>query len=328
MIRVRGLEKTFKVHEKEAGLKASIRSLFIRNWIEKRALDGVDLEIGPGEVVGLVGANGAGKTTLVKILAGIIYPSAGEVEVLGYTPSDRKNEFRRRISLIMGQKAQLWWDLPASDSFLLLKEIYQIPEKVYSDNLNRLSLELDVKHLLNIQIRRLSLGERMKMELIAALLHQPRVVFLDEPTIGLDFTAQKAIRRFLLKYREEFNPAMIITSHYMEDIQQLCQRIVIIKEGKFVFDGPLRQVSEQHIQHKVLRVRIADWEAKKSQFESLVHSSFLRSDSDFLLFQVGKENVARAATELMQLGSLLDLSIEEEDVADVIESLMKREIQA
>ena len=237
MIKVENLHKTFKVHKKEPGLKASGKSLFSRKWIEKKALVDVSLSIGEGEILGLVGANGAGKTTLVKILSGIIHPTSGTTHVLGFNPWERHNDFRKQIALIMGQKAQLWWDLPAEDCFLLLREIYQIPKKQYEENLSFLSNTLNISDQMNIQIRRLSLGERMKMELIAALLHNPRVVFLDEPTIGLDLTAQRAIRQFLLNYRQKHRPAMILTSHYMEDIEQLCERIIILRQGSVVYDG-------------------------------------------------------------------------------------------
>ena len=207
MIQVEKLSKTFTVHRKEPGLAGSIRSLFRREYVDKHAVREVSFTVGEGEIVGLVGANGAGKTTIVKMLAGIIYPTAGGASVLGYTPWERDNRFRRQIALIMGQKAQLWWDLPAADCFLLLKEIYQIPEEQYRATLNYLAEVLEVREELQVQIRRLSLGERMKMELIAALLHAPRVVYLDEPTIGLDLTAQRAIREFILRYRADHHPA-------------------------------------------------------------------------------------------------------------------------
>ncbi|MHC4162708.1 MAG: ABC transporter ATP-binding protein, partial [Planctomycetota bacterium] len=225
MIRVHELSKTFYVHKKAPGLRASLKSLFRRERVAKHAVAGVSLEVKEGEIVGLLGPNGAGKTTLVKMLAGIIHPTAGEAQVLGFTPWERDNRFRRQIALIMGQKAQLWWDLPAADCFLLLKEIYRVRDAEYKETLAYLTGVLDVEQQLNIQIRRLSLGERMKMELIAVLLHRPRVVFLDEPTIGLDLSAQRSIRDFILRYREEHKPAMILTSHYMEDIQRLCERI-------------------------------------------------------------------------------------------------------
>ena len=231
MIEIEGLSKTFRVHKKAPGLRGSIRALFKREHVEKRAVQEVSFGVAEGEILGLVGSNGAGKTTLVKMLAGIIHPSAGQARVLGFEPWKRANPFRRQIALIMGQKAQLWWDLPAADGFLLLKEIYGVQAADFNETLEELASMLAVEDLLTTQVRRLSLGERMKMELIAALLHRPKVVFLDEPTIGLDLTAQRAVREFLLAYREKHRPAMIITSHYMEDIERLCERIVILRTG-------------------------------------------------------------------------------------------------
>ena len=255
MIQVKNLHKEFKVHKKEPGLLGSIEALYRRKWTTKEAVKNATFSVTGGEILGLVGANGAGKTTIVKMLAGIIHPTSGEISVLGHRPWERKNEFRKRIALIMGQKAQLWWDLPAADCFILLKEIYQISEKDFKGRLDYLCDALQIKDELNVQIRRLSLGERMKMEIIAALLHQPEVVFLDEPTIGLDLTAQKAIRKFLLDYRRTHQPAMILTSHYMEDIEQLCERIIIIRQGEFVYDGSLRKVVTEFAGEKVISVR-------------------------------------------------------------------------
>lgn len=326
MIQTKNLSKTFKVHKKQPGLLNSIKSLFWREWVEKEALKGVTLTIEPGELVGLVGANGAGKTTLVKILSGIVHPTSGEVSVLDFKPWERKNEFRKQISLIMGQKAQLWWDLPAEDCFVLLKEIYQIPDEQYHKSLNELVDALDVRHVLNIQIRRLSLGERMKMELIAALLHQPKVVFLDEPTIGLDITAQKAVRDFLLEYRKKHKPAMILTSHYMEDIKKLCERIIIIKDGSFVYDGPLKKVLDSYSEFKVLSVQINPDSTKNlsdADFE-MKYSEFLQKEEALAKFKVKKVSVGTALNEIFKKFEVTDVKIEEESIETIIESLMKR----
>lgn len=326
MIHAKNLSKTFKVHKKEPGLLNSIKSLFWRKWIEKAALKSASFEIKPGELVGLVGANGAGKTTLVKILSGIIHPSGGEVSVLGFKPWERNNEYRKQISLIMGQKAQLWWDLPAEDCFVLLKEIYQIPDEQYKKSLAELVEALDVKHVLNIQIRRLSLGERMKMELIAALLHQPKVVFLDEPTIGLDITAQKAVRDFLAEYRKKHKPAMILTSHYMEDIKKLCERIIIMKNGEFVYDGSLQKVLDKHSQFKVLNVQINPDTSKDLGADSfkMLNSELIQRDEISAKFKVSKDDVGSALTEIVKKLDVTDVKIEEEDIENIIEALMKR----
>lgn len=326
MIQVEGIEKTFRVHKKAAGLKGSVRSLFHRKWEEKRALKGVSFSVSPGEIVGLVGANGAGKTTLVKILAGIVHPSAGKASVLGHVPWERAHAFRRGIALIMGQKASLWWDLPAEDCFLLLKEIYQIPEDRYRTAFGTLVEALGVGGQLNTQIRRLSLGERMKMELIAALLHDPSVVFLDEPTIGLDLTAQRAIREFILRYSREKKPAMILTSHYMEDIERLCKRLIIIRDGEFVYDGPLATITERYAKHKILTAKLDPGApAAKSPAGSGIPKELgeivAASDAE-LKVKVARDRVPEAASALLKGGGVLDLLIEEVDVADIIESLL------
>lgn len=330
MIRVRGLRKTFRVHKKEPGLKGSLKALFSRDWQEVHALKGVDLDVGAGEIVGLVGANGAGKTTLVKALAGIIHPTAGTAEVLGFTPWHRKNAFRRQIALIMGQKAQLWWDLPAGDGFLLLREIYQIPPDRFRANLDALASILQITDKLNIQIRRLSLGERMKMELIAALLHQPKVVFLDEPTIGLDLTAQRAIREFVLEYRRREAPAMLLTSHYMEDIEKLCERLVLVAQGAIVYDGSVSALMKDHARHKVLTVhlRAGDATGEKAAPDFRLPDALgevVESGAQAVRVKVDRTGVAAASAWLLQNLPVADLAISEEDVGTVIESIMKRE---
>jgi len=330
MIEVVDLRKSFRFHSKEAGLKGSMRALFRRQWQTKHALNGVSMHISPGEIVGLVGANGAGKTTLVKLLAGIVHPTSGSARVLGHTPWERNNQFRRQIALIMGQKAQLWWDLPAEDCFLLLKEIYRIPSDQFRSSLEELTSALDVKKQLNVQIRRLSLGERMKMELIAALLHQPKVVFLDEPTIGLDLTAQKAIRDFILRYRSEHKPAMILTSHYMEDIERLCKRIVIIREGEFVYDGPLANISNKYASHKILTAKLNREKqgalGAGEGFPTELGEVVFR-DLEQIKIKVERDKVPKAASALLQGFAVADLMIEEVGIADIIESLQNEKVR-
>jgi ABC-2 type transport system ATP-binding protein len=322
MIEVDDLRKTFKVHKKEAGLKGSLRGLIHRKWEEKHALKGVSLRVGPGEILGLVGANGAGKTTLVKLLAGIVFPSGGAARVLGHTPWERSNDLRRQIALIMGQKAQLWWDLPAADCFLLLQEIYRLPEKEFRASLDELTNALGVKGELNVPIRRLSLGERMKMELIAALLHRPKVVFLDEPTIGLDLNAQRAIREFLLDYRRQHQPAMILTSHYMEDIERLCERIVIIREGEFVYDGPLKQVLAKYAGHKVLTAKLSGAAPEGFTLQGDLGEMTALTASE-ARFKIPRAKIPEAAGFILKSLPVADLSIEEEDIADIIAQLLR-----
>ena len=276
--------------------------------------------------MGLVGANGAGKTTLVKALAGIIHPSSGSARVLGHVPWERQNDFRRQIALIMGQKAQLWWDLPAEDCFLLLREIYRIPRARFDETLGTLTQALGVKDQLNIQIRRLSLGERMKMELIAALLHDPKVVFLDEPTIGLDITAQRAIRDFILKYSRERRPAMILTSHYMEDIERLCERIIIIRDGRFVYDGPLSRIVHEFAGHKILTARLGEGPGSHATVPSQLGEVLART-ADSIRIKVPRARIPEAASEILRIFPVADLGIEEEDIGTIIEAILRKSLQ-
>ncbi|MGE3163479.1 MAG: ATP-binding cassette domain-containing protein [Planctomycetota bacterium] len=323
MIHVTKLSKTFVVHKKAPGFLGSLRALVRRQRVINDAVREVSFDIGEGEIVGLVGANGAGKTTLVKMLAGIIHPTSGDAQVLGYRPWQRDNRLRRRMALIMGQKAQLWWDLPAADCFLLLREIYQVPPERFQRTLAHLQEVLGVGQLMHIQVRRLSLGERMKMELIAALLHEPRVVYLDEPTIGLDITAQRAIREFVLHYQREFRPAMILTSHYMEDIEQLCRRILIMRNGELVYDGPLARVVEEFATHKVLTAHFRPGEAVPAAgtFDHGLGDVLEQTDG-FIKAKVPRAAVARSAAEILRRYPVADLSIEETDIGTIIEGLM------
>jgi ABC-2 type transport system ATP-binding protein len=320
------LGKSFKIHKKEPGFWGSVRSLFHRKWEIKHALKEVSFSIKEGELVGLVGANGAGKTTIVKLLAGIIYPSTGTATVLGFTPWERKNEFRKQIGLLMGQKAQLWWDLTGADCFLLLRDIYQVDKSVHKESLTELVETLGVSSLLDIQIRRLSLGERMKMELIASLLHRPKVLFLDEPTLGLDLTAQRAIRKFLLEYVSKHKPAVLLTSHYMQDIEELCDRIMIIREGSFVYDGPLSQVLSTYAPEKIISFTCKEPKA----LQQILGATQYRQDPT----ETGaKVHVPRAQVNSF-LSSVLpkievdDILIEEEEIGSIIESIMTKDRNA
>jgi ABC-2 type transport system ATP-binding protein len=306
MIQVKHLRKTFTSHVKEPGLKGSFKSLFSREVRTKDALKSVNLEINPGEIIGLIGANGAGKTTLIKILSGIVHPSSGEATVMGYVPWERSNEYRRQMALIMGQKNQVWWDLPALDSFLLLKEIYQIPQAQYKYNIEFLAETLMIKDQLKTQVRKLSLGERMKVELMAALLHNPKVIFLDEPTIGLDISAQKAVRVFLRQYQTEFKPITILTSHYMEDIKELCPRVVIIKEGQFVYDGSLSNIQSMMGDEKVLSVTTQDKTFKVS---------------------IPRHELSSKTHQIFEENDVLDLNIQDPSIEDVIESIMRNGVR-
>ncbi|OGD10261.1 ABC transporter, partial [Candidatus Amesbacteria bacterium RIFOXYB1_FULL_44_23] len=249
-ISVSGLKKYYKVHQKEPGLSGSIKSLFNRKYYDVKAVDDVSFEIAEGELVGFIGPNGAGKTTTLKVLSGLLYPTSGLVSVLGYTPWDRKPAFQKQFSLVMGQKNQLWWDLPAIESFILNKEIYEVPDDKYKKTLDELVELLEVGEFLKVQVRKLSLGQRMKMELIAALIHSPKILFLDEPTIGLDVVMQKKMRDFIKQYNRKYQSTIILTSHYMDDVKELCERVVIIDHGKLIFDGKLNDIIKKYADHK------------------------------------------------------------------------------
>lgn len=317
---ISNLSKSFFVSEKEPGLLGSMKGLFYRKKIEKKALDSISLTLNKGEILGLIGANGAGKTTLIKILSGIIYPTSGEVSIYGDHPWNRSNWLKRKMALIMGQKAQLWWDLPAMDSFLLLKEIYQIPQKQYHDSIQFLADTLDIKDQLKIQVRKLSLGERMKVELMAALLHRPEIIFLDEPTIGLDLMAQKAIRKFIKNYQEEFRPITILTSHYMQDIVELCPRIAIIRAGKIIYDGPIQNIQKKP-EKKVIRIKSSSMPGNiKSHFKPMEVEYVSETE---IIIPVFKEELNSTIALILQHLIPDDISIEEPDIDLVIEGMLK-----
>jgi ABC-2 type transport system ATP-binding protein len=251
------LSKTYRVFQKRKGVVGALRGLVKREYKEVRAVDGISFRIEPGELVAFLGPNGAGKTTTLKMLSGLIYPTAGSARVLGYTPWDRVDSFRRRFALVMGQKNQLWWDLPAADSFDLHREIYDIPAAQFRQTVGELTELLGVEKLTRQAVRELSLGERMKMELIAALLHQPQVLLLDEPTIGLDVVAQVAIQKCLREYHQKRGVTMLLTSHYMRDVEALCDRVLVINHGQLVYDGGLAGLADRFGHMKLVKVEFA-----------------------------------------------------------------------
>lgn len=255
MITVEHLQKEFSYYKKATGIQGSLKNLFHREMLTKEAVKDISFSVGRGEMIAFLGPNGAGKTTTLKMLSGILCPTAGKINIDGFIPWERKNAFKRRISIVMGQKNQLWWDLPASDSFYLNKCIFGVEDGPYRDIVTELSELLDVKELLNVQVRRLSLGERMKMEILAALIHRPDILFLDEPTIGLDILSQKKIREFLRMYNERRKTTVIITSHYMADIEALCDRTIIINQGQLVYDGKLGDINQLLGKRKLLSVK-------------------------------------------------------------------------
>lgn len=319
---VKNLKKHYQVHEKEPGLAGSIKSLIKREYKNVKAIDGVSFNIEPGELIGFIGPNGAGKTTTLKCLSGLLYPTEGLVDVLGFTPCERKHEFLKQISLVMGQKNQLWWDLPAQESFILNREIYEIPDDKYKKTLDELVSLLDVKEVLNIQVRRLSLGQRMKCELIAALLHTPKVLFLDEPTIGLDVVMQKKIREFIKEYNEKFSSTIILTSHYMGDVKELCKRVVIIDKGQILFDGQLSEIIKKYADHKILQIvfgkKVNEDELKENlkPFKKTLKVKELEMPQAIIM--VKRSKASQVASKLLEIFPITDLNIEEPAIEDII----------
>lgn len=314
-IEVRELQKSYDYYEKEQGLRNSFKNILHRQKMVKEAVKGISFQIDKGEMIGMIGPNGAGKTTTMKMLSGILYPTGGEALVDGYTPWERNKQYKLNMSIVMGQKSQLNWDLPAIESFYLNKCIYEIEERVYRRNLEELLEVLDGKELTKIQVRRLSLGERMKMELIASLLHNPQVVFLDEPTIGLDLISQKKIREFIRYYNQEYQATILLTSHYMQDIESLCRRSIIINHGEVVYDGDLDQVSEIMGNHKLVKL----------QFSRQVEDSCLsaygvvkKSDGYHAVLEIEKNQVSQMAKEILEVLPVVDFNVEDVPIEDGI----------
>ena len=321
VISVSHLKKYYKVQQKDPGLFGSLSSLFSRKYQTVEAVNDISFEIDEGELVGFIGPNGAGKTTTLKCLSGLLYPTNGRVSVMGFTPYERKNVYLKQISLVMGQKNQLWWDLPAVETFLLNKEIYEIPDDQYENTLKELTELLDVEKLFKTPVRKLSLGERMKMELIAALIHAPKVLFLDEPTIGLDVVMQKHMRDFIKEYNERHKSTILLTSHYMEDVRQLARRVIIIDQGKLLYDGTLTQLVKKFAKYKVLSIILESYIPPDALGEigELVAYDFPRA---VIRVPLSASNVA--AAQLLQKFPVDDLNIEEPDIEDVIRDVFSR----
>ncbi len=313
-IELRGLTKVFRTYRKEKGIAGAVKGLFHREYSETRAVDGVSFSIREGEFVGFLGPNGAGKTTTLKMLAGLLHPTGGEASVLGFTPWERKDGMKRQISLLMGQKNALWWDLPARESLELNRAIYEIPRADFDRSVSELTEMLDVRPQLDVMVRELSLGQRMKMELIAALLHRPKVLFLDEPTIGLDVVSQKTVREFLKEHNVRAKTTILLTSHYMQDIEELCERVVLIDHGKLMFDGPLAQIVQDFAANKIVEAKfstavIADFGALGNVLEQTPHSIRIEAP------RAGVANVCRA---LLDRAPVADLTITEPPIEDAI----------
>jgi len=314
VIQVSELTKIFNVPEREAGLRAAVKSLFRRKTRDVTAVDAISFEIGPGEVVGFLGPNGAGKTTTLKMLSGLLYPSSGEGRVLGHTPSRREKDYLRQITLVMGNRNQLQWDLPALDSFELNRAIYRLRREEFLQTRDELIGLLDIEDLVRKPVRNLSLGERMKVEVVGSLLHLPRVLFLDEPTIGLDVTMQKRIRSFIAEYNRRHGATVLLTSHYMADVVALCKRVIVIHHGRILFDGALSSLSDRFAAYKTIAVDLADGSASLEAYGEV-----LEREGDRAKLRVPKADTPRIAARLLAEQEIADLTIEDPPIEDVIE---------
>src|SRR4029434_1647747 len=313
-VETRQLTKFYRTYRKRPGFAGAVRGLFRREYEEVRAVDGVSFSIDEGEFVGFLCAHGACKTPVLKMLSGLLNPTSGEATVLGFTPWHRKDAMKRQISLLMGQKNALWWDLPARESLELNRAIYGISEKQYRDIVEGLTTLLDVKDKLDVAVRELSLGERMKMELISALLHAPRVLFLDEPTIGLDVTSQQKVRDFLRSYNREHRIVTMLTSHYMEDIEALCRRVIIIDHGRIFFDGPLADIVDRFATHKIIGLSFS--ETPECDFADA--GEVVERDARNVKLRVPRARVTDAARDLLASCRVHDISVTDPPVEEVI----------
>ena len=321
MIEVNGLSKHFKVHKRPPGLGAALRSLVHRTYETVRAVEDVTFSIGAGARVGFLGPNGAGKTTTLKVLAGLLHPTAGQVRVLGRVPERRERELLSQITLVMGQKQQLLWDLPPSDTFAMNRAIYDLPARTFEETLGELVRLLEIADVIGKPTRKLSLGERMKCELAAALLHRPQVLFLDEPTIGLDIGMQATVRRFVREYNERFGATVILTSHYMDDVAALCPRIIVIDKGRLTFDGALDALVHRMRPNKRVRVRLSRPIAREeaARFGTVV----ALADGEVTL-DVQKADVSACLGALLGALPCTDLTVEDPPLEEVVQDLFER----
>jgi len=313
-IELRGLTKTFRTYRKEKGIGGAVKGLFHREYTETKAVNEISFSIAEGELVGFLGPNGAGKTTTLKMLSGLLHPTRGEASVLGFTPWERKDAMKRQISLLMGQKNALWWDLPARESLELNRAIYEIPRSDFDRRVDELTGMLDVREQLDVMVRELSLGQRMKMELIAALLHRPKVLFLDEPTIGLDVGSQKIVREFLKRHNAEQHTTIILTSHYMQDIEALCDRVVLIDHGKVMFDGALDRVVEQFSASKIVEAKFST--PVDGDFSAL--GTILEQSPCEIRIEAPRAKVPDVCRALLDRAPVADLTVSEPPIEEII----------
>ncbi len=320
VIEVADLSKTFLVPEREAGLGASLRSLVRRRTRAVKAVERITFEVAPGEIVGFLGPNGAGKTTTLKMLSGLLYPTSGRLSVLGYTPSRRERDFLRQITLIMGNRNQLQWDIPALDSFELNRAIYRIPEADFKQTRDEFIDLLDLGELVKKPVRNLSLGERMKVEIAGALLHRPKVLFLDEPTIGLDVTMQRRIRSFVADYNRRYGATVLLTSHYMADVEALCRRVIVIHHGHILVDGNLADLAGQFAAYKTLNITLEDLSVDLGAYGVVIEK-----EADKVKLRVPRAEAPRVTSLILREHPITDLTIEDPPIEDVIERVFAEE---
>lgn len=320
-IQVKNLNRFFQVHVRQAGWADAVRSLFKRQYRTVEAVKDVSFAIQPGEIVGFLGPNGAGKTTTIKMLAGLLHPTSGEINVGGFVPFDQKNEFKRMMSLVMGQKSQLIWDIPPMETFLVNKAIYEIGERNFRQTLDELVELLELQPLLTKPTRSLSLGQRMKCELAAALLHRPTILFLDEPTIGLDVHTQEKVRRFIAKYNREHKTTILLTSHYMGDVTALCHRVLIINHGRLLYDGELNVLTEKLTPYKVLEVRLPSI----PEVEWADYGQLVGIEEGKVTLRVPRERIPEVSAEFLQKLEVHDLNIQDPPMEEVITLAFREE---
>lgn len=314
IIEVQSLSKHFQVPEREKGLKAAAKSLIKRKYRTVKAVDEVSFSIQPDEVVGFLGPNGAGKTTTLKMLSGLLHPTEGTLKVLGFEPAKRQYDYFRQMTLVMGNRNQLSWDLPALDSFELQRAIYAIPDDKFKKTLNEFIELLELKDLVQKPIRNLSLGERMKMEIVGALLHSPKVLFLDEPTIGLDVTMQRRIRSFISDYNQRYGATVLLTSHYMADVEALCKRVIVIHHGRILFDGELSALVDRFSAYKTVGITLED-----ASIDLSAYGEIMDRDGSRVTLRVPKSTTSEVTARLLSDLQVDDLTVEDPPIEDVIE---------
>ncbi len=317
-IETKGLTKDYRSPLKEPGLWGGVKSLFDRQYKDTRAVDGVSFQIEEGELVGFLGANGAGKTTTLKMLSGLLTPTAGSATALGHVPWKRESDFQRSISLVMGQRSQLWWEIPAYETFKLNQAIYGLSEADFREHLDELVELLDLGEHLSVPVKKLSLGQRMRAELAAALLHRPRLLLLDEPTIGLDVIMQKKVREFVKVYNKRYGATIMLTSHNMTDVVELCKRVIVIEKGRLLYDGPLDRLVERYADHKILRARFT---TPVDPADLKILGAVIKYEDSTITLEVPRAQMAASAAALLRSYPVADLNVEEVAIDDIVRRL-------